>query len=71
MLVVGHADPRGEDEYNMTLGGLRSGNVSKEVIKAGLPEAQSESSSRGEMDAKGTDEASWKADRRVDILLSE
>jgi hypothetical protein len=26
--------------------------------------------SRGEMDAKGTDERSWSQDRRVDILLA-
>jgi hypothetical protein len=25
--------------------------------------------SRGEMDATGTDEASWEKDRRVDVLL--
>jgi hypothetical protein len=28
-------------------------------------------SSRGEMDATGTDEASWAKDRRVDLMLGE
>jgi hypothetical protein len=28
------------------------------------------STSRGEMDATGTDETSWERDRRVDIMLA-
>jgi hypothetical protein len=31
---------------------------------------QATTSSRGEMDAKGSDERSWAEDRRVDILLA-
>jgi hypothetical protein len=29
-----------------------------------------ETSSRGELDASGSDESGWAADRRVDILLA-
>ena len=71
MLIVGHADPRGKPEYNVVLGGRRADNVGSAMMKAGPPEAQLQSSSRGELDATGTDEASWSADRRVDILLAE
>jgi peptidoglycan-associated lipoprotein len=71
MLLVGHADPRGEDEYNMVLGGRRSDNVGAAMIDAGLPEKQLETSSRGELDAVGTDEATWSKDRRVDVMLSD
>ena len=71
MLIVGHADPRGEPEYNVVLGGRRADNVGSAMMRAGLPEAQLQSSSRGELDATGTDEASWSAHRRVDILLAE
>ncbi len=71
MRLVGHADPRGESEYNVVLGGKRADNVAAALKKAGLPEAQSTTTSRGEMDATGTDEASWAKDRRVDIHLAD
>jgi len=71
MLIVGRADSRGEDEYNMVLGEKRAGNVKAAIGKEGLTLAKMNTNSRGEMDANGTDEASWEKDRRVDILLSE
>ncbi len=70
MRLVGHADPRGEPEYNMVLGGRRAGNVKNYLVKDGMKTAQIETSSRGAMDATGTDEASWAKDRRVDVLLA-
>ncbi len=71
MRLVGHADPRGESEYNMVLGGKRADNVAAALKSAGLPAAQATTTSRGEMDASGTDEASWAKDRRVDIFLAD
>lgn len=71
MNLVGHADPRGEPEYNMVLGGRRADNVASALRKAGLPEKQVSTTSRGELDATGTDESSWAKDRRVDVLLVE
>lgn len=71
MRLVGHADPRGEDSYNLALGERRANGVRQYLVKAGLNESQSELTSRGEMDAQGTDEASWAKDRRVDILLAD
>lgn len=71
MSLVGHADPRGEPEYNMTLGGQRADNVAGSLKAAGLPAAQVTTTSRGELDAIGTDAASWLKDRRVDILLAD
>ncbi len=70
MKLVGHADPRGEDEFNMTLGGRRADNVSDALEKKGLPESQMQTTSRGEMDAVGTDEASWAKDRKVGVFLA-
>ncbi len=70
MRLVGHADPRGEPEYNIALGGRRADNVAGAIKKAGLAESQMETTSRGELDARGTDEASWAADRRVAIVLA-
>jgi peptidoglycan-associated lipoprotein len=71
MRLVGHADPRGEDEYNMVLGGRRADNVKNAIVTAGMSGAKVDSSSRGEMDASGTDEAGWTEDRRVDIMLGQ
>lgn len=71
MNLVGHADPRGESEYNMVLGGRRSNNVAAALAAAGLPKAQALTSSRGALDASGTDEAGWSKDRRVDVMLAE
>jgi peptidoglycan-associated lipoprotein len=71
MRLVGHADPRGDDDYNMGLGQRRAGSVSAYLTKKGLPDARMETSSRGELDASGTDDGGWSKDRRVDILLGE
>ncbi|MBL9112528.1 MAG: OmpA family protein [Myxococcales bacterium] len=67
--VVGHTDPRGSAEYNMTLGQSRADAVAGYVAGKGLDKAKVESSSRGAMDAEGGDEPAWAKDRRVDLLL--
>ena len=69
--LVGHADPRGTEDYNFALGQKRAGNVGKYLAGKGLKGDRVESSSRGELDATGTDDASYAQDRRVDILLAE
>ncbi len=71
MRLVGHADPRGSDEYNMVLGSKRAENVKGAVVNEGLPAGQASTTSRGEIEARGTDEASWAEDRRVDIVLGD
>lgn len=69
MRLVGHADPRGEAEYNMVLGGRRADNVASAISQQGLAAKQITTTSRGELDATGTNEASWAKDRRVDVVL--
>ena len=71
MRLVGHADPRGESEYNMVLGGKRADNVKNYLTQEGLPDGQVSTTSRGELDAVGTDESSWSEDRRVDVVLAD
>jgi peptidoglycan-associated lipoprotein len=71
MRLVGHADPRGGDDYNMVLGGSRADTVKTFMTMKGVPNSQIATSSRGEMDARGTDEHSWAEDRRVDVMLHE
>jgi peptidoglycan-associated lipoprotein len=69
--MVGHADPRGTEEYNFALGQKRAGGVASYLNRKGLGEQRVATSSRGELDATGTDEASWARDRSVDILLAD
>jgi peptidoglycan-associated lipoprotein len=69
MNLVGHTDPRGEPEYNMLLGGRRSENVKGFLVQKGMADGKVDTTSRGELDATGTDESSWSSDRRVDVML--
>jgi len=66
---VGRTDPRGEPEYNMTLGGSRADTVHRYMVDLGVGRERMNTTSRGEMDATGTSEAGWAQDRRVDIEL--
>ena len=67
--LVGRADPRGEQEYNMALGGSRANTVKAYLTQDGVSPAQVTTTSRGKLDATGTDEQGWQQDRRVDIDL--
>lgn len=69
--LVGHADPRGGSDYNVTLGQSRADAVAGYITSKGLDKAKAESTSRGAMDATGTDEPTWSRDRRVDVLLGK
>ncbi len=69
--LVGHADPRGDSDYNMTLGQSRADSVAGYMRNKGMDKAKTESTSRGAMDATGSDDPSWARDRRVDLLLGQ
>jgi peptidoglycan-associated lipoprotein len=69
MRLVGHADNRGEEDYNMLLGQKRADNVKGAIISLGMAAAKTLTTSRGELDASGSDETTWAKDRRVDIVL--
>ena len=71
MRLVGHADNRGEEQYNMALGQKRAGSVGQYLSKKGLADSRMETTSRGELEARGEDEAGWAKDRRVEISLAE
>lgn len=68
--LVGRADPRGEQEYNMVLGEKRAARVAGYLESAGVGRTRLKVSSRGELDAGGKDESGWQEDRRVDITLA-
>lgn len=67
--LIGRADPRGEVEYNFVLGESRAGSVSAYLRAAGVSSSKVTTTSRGKLDASGTDAATWQRDRRVDIDL--
>ena len=71
MNLVGHADPRGDDEYNRVLGQKRADNVGSVIAKLGLSNSKIATTSRGEDEARGVDEQSWQEDRRVDVVLGD
>ena len=70
MRLIGHADPRGDEEYNFVLAASRADGVKIFLLNRGLRGAQMHTVSRGEIEAKGVDETSWVEDRRVDIALA-
>jgi peptidoglycan-associated lipoprotein len=67
--LVGRADPRGESDYNMTLGQSRADAVAVYLDGRGMAKGNTLPTSRGSMDASGTDESGWQHDRRVDVML--
>ncbi|MGE5734360.1 MAG: OmpA family protein [Acidobacteriota bacterium] len=69
MSLIGHADPRGSGDYNLALGGRRADNVKRIIVAESMVDSRVSTTSRGEMDATGTDEASWATDRSVDVTL--
>ncbi|MCC6558481.1 MAG: OmpA family protein [Polyangiaceae bacterium] len=69
--LVGHADPRGETEYNLALGHKRAGSVADYLAKKGMEQARLATSSKGEFEATGLDEEGWARDRKVEVFLAE
>jgi len=69
--LVGHADPRGETTYNFGLGQRRAGAVAEYLARRGMQDDHVATTSRGEVDATGVDEGSWKLDRKVEVLLGD
>jgi peptidoglycan-associated lipoprotein len=68
--LIGRADPRGTEEYNLGLGSRRASQVGGYLQRLGVQQGQLAITTRGALDATGTDEAGWKQDRRVDVQLS-
>ena len=71
MKLIGHADMRGETEYNFGLGQKRAGSVAEYLAKKGLDSGRINTSSHGEIEATGTDEDTWAQDRNVEVLLAD
>lgn len=63
--VEGHCDSRGTDEYNLALGDRRAQAVVTYLKRLGVADARVRPVAKGEIEATGTDEESWKQDRKV------
>jgi len=68
--LTGRADPRGTEEYNMTLGAKRADAVASYLERGSVPSTNLDQTSRGALDATGSSDATWAKDRRVDIALA-
>lgn len=68
--LVGRADPRGTEEYNLGLGDRRAHTVESYLQRLGLTGNTVATTTRGALDAVGTDEQSWHFDRRVDLQVA-
>ncbi len=71
MKIIGHADPRGTQEYNIGLGQRRASAVADYLKQRGMATGQMETASMGEIEATGTNEQGWANDRKVEILLGK
>lgn len=67
--LIGRADPRGTDEYNLALGDRRADHIRTYLQRLGVPASRMTDVTRGELDATGSDDAGWRRDRRVDLQL--
>lgn len=69
--ITGYADPRGSSAYNRQLGLYRATAAKLALTQAGVPEDAVVIESRGERDARGTEEPGFRFDRRVEVELLE
>ena len=66
--LEGHCDPRGTEEYNLSLGDRRARSVLKYLKRLGIQGKRMRPVSKGKLEAGGTDEASWSTDRKVKFI---
>ena len=70
ILFEGHADWRGTDEYNLSLGDRRATAAKKYLISLGVAADKVEANSKGSLEAsKNADDATMAKDRRAEIII--
>ena len=72
MAIVGHADERGSDEYNLALGNRRALAARQYMVQRGIAADRITVSSMGEEQplAMGHDEQAWAQNRRDEFTIS-
>lgn len=73
VLIEGHCDERGTEEYNLALGERRASRVKSYLVSAGVNESRLKTISYGEMrpKAEGSNEDAWALNRRAHFKLSQ
>lgn len=73
VIVEGHCDERGSNEYNLALGERRALAVRAAVVSGGIDGTRVQTSSRGEESpaAAGHDDSSWSLNRRAEFVLTQ
>lgn len=66
--VIGYADPRASNEYNLELAAERATSVADFLSAQGVPRSKIDTLSEGESEAH-TDPALWPYDRRVELRI--
>jgi peptidoglycan-associated lipoprotein len=67
VVLVGHTDPRGTEEYNLALSERRAQTVRERLQRIGVGQQGLSTLPRGEIDATGNDETGWSRDRKVEF----
>ncbi len=69
IVVEGHCDERGSEEYNLALGERRASAVKQYLVDSGADGARLETVSFGESSpaVQGSDESAWKWNRRAEF----
>ncbi len=73
VLIEGHCDERGTEEYNLALGERRAERVREYMVSLGISSARMRTISYGELRPKalGHDEGAWAQNRRAVFKLSK
>jgi len=73
LVVEGHCDERGTNEYNMTLGDRRANAVKQYLVSLGVPASRIRVISYGEERPAdpGHSEEAWAKNRRAEFVLEE
>jgi len=70
VVLVGHAEGRGDADYRLALGGRRADSVRYALVRLDVPEDRIHVSSSDEIEAAGRIVDASKQERRVDVKLA-
>jgi peptidoglycan-associated lipoprotein len=73
ILIEGHCDERGTEEYNLALGDKRAKSAHDYLLSLGIPADRMKTISYGKSQAldMGHDEAAWAKNRRAQFMIIE
>lgn len=72
LLIEGHCDERGTEQYNLALGDRRANTAKDYLVTLGVDAARIRTTSYGEERpfAQGADESAWRQNRRAHLVLA-